>query len=166
MGSQEAVNFNSRVAASTAAEANSRLPRSRIALMAPAGCHQIRNSSSMPLTHPLRPAEVARQFAPPPGETPELRARDLFGVQPPIGLDAPAQVRTAPRAEPVAARETPQDADHNLFVTYWSLIRLGVRRGVVAAARAHRGVARRLGGNADGAECAVHHRIHRRGFKC
>src|ERR1019366_3012686 len=136
MGSQEAVNFNSRVAASTAAEANSRLPRSRIALMAPAGCHQIRNSRTVPLTHPLRPAEVARQFAPPPpGETPELRARDLFGVQPPVGLDAPAQVRTAPRAEPVAARETPQDADHNLFVTHWSLIGLGVRRGVVAAAR-------------------------------
>src|ERR1700687_4086230 len=128
MGSPGAVNFSSSVAASTAALANSRLPRSRMALMAPAGCHQIRNSSSMPLTHPLRPAEVAREFAPlPPGETPELRARDLFGAQPPVGLDAPAQVRAAPRTEPVAARETPQDADHNLFVTDWSLIRLGIR---------------------------------------
>src|ERR1035438_5715744 len=102
MGSPGAVNFSSRVAPRTAALANNRLPRSRIALMAPAGCHQIRNSSSMPLTHPLRPAEVARQFAPPaPGEAPELREGDLIGVEPPVGLDAPAQVRTTPRAEPV-----------------------------------------------------------------
>src|ERR1035438_267256 len=73
------------------------------------------------LTHSLRPAEVAREFAAPaPGEAPELREGDLIGVQSPIGLDAPAQVRAAPGAKPVTTRETPQDADHYLLVTYLS----------------------------------------------
>src|ERR1035441_4826607 len=72
------------------------------------------------LTHPLRPAEIAEEFAPlPPGEGPELCEGDFFGVQSPVGLDAPAQVGTLPGAEPIAARETPQDANHHLLVTCW-----------------------------------------------
>ncbi len=66
-----------------------------------------------PLPHPLGPVKKPYQLAALlPHETPEFLEPDGVGVQAPVGLDAPAQVWTAPGSEAVAARGAPQIADH------------------------------------------------------
>jgi len=63
--------------------------------------------------HPLGPPQIPRQLPPlPPREFPKLPEPDLVRVQPPVRLHPPPQVRTPPRAQPIAAREPPQYAEH------------------------------------------------------
>ena len=67
------------------------------------------------LVHPRRPAQVPPQVPMPlPRKSPEIAEADLVRVKAPVGLHTPSQIGTAPRAEPVAARETPQNPRHQL----------------------------------------------------
>ena len=47
-----------------------------------------------------------------PHEAPEFEEADLVHLEAAIGLDAPAQIGTAPRSQPVAARQAPGHPQH------------------------------------------------------
>src|SRR5204863_9046365 len=54
--------------------------------------------------------EAAQLLALRPDEGPEGEETDLVHLQAGVGLDAPAQIRTAPRSQPMASGRVPADA--------------------------------------------------------
>ncbi len=77
-----------------------------------------------------RPPQIADQrVARFPGEFPELTESNRFGVKSRVGFDPPAQVRTAPGPEPVAARHSPEQPQQvNIPFTSKSRLKGGCRQ--------------------------------------
>src|ERR1017187_3620202 len=96
-----------------------------------------------------------------PGETPELRARDRLRIEPPGSPDAPSDIRTAPRAQPVTPRQAPEYPEHALPEGMRALRRHSrlVRSGIVTAARMRSRLPRRVHHHLDLPERAVQSRV-------
>jgi len=63
--------------------------------------------------HFCRPLQKSPEIAPlPPRELPEFQKSDLLHLYAAIGLDAPEQVRTAPRSQTVATCGIPEKSKH------------------------------------------------------